>query len=111
MSTQLSPRVRDAIAALLWLPLLLILWAAALSLSIAAVGISWSLATSGTVPDLSGLSGAVDPTLIAGASLAGIAYVYLTLLTETFGEDTVDAATEQAQEIRGEVQEAREGQE
>ena len=98
-----SPTVRDAIVTALWLPLIIILWGLAIGLATAVVGVGYALATSGTVPDLGWLAGAIDPTLVALAIAAGVGYLYLMLANETFGTATVEAAQDQAEDIADEV--------
>jgi len=102
-SDTVSPRVRDAVVVLLWTPIILILLGIGVGGCVALVGIGYSLATSGRVPDLGGLAGAVDPTLAVAAVLGAVGYLYLILANETFGTDTVEAAQEQAEDIKGEV--------
>jgi hypothetical protein len=103
-SDTVSPRVRDAVVVLLWAPVVLILLGIGIGGFVALVGVGYSLATSGRVPDLGGLAGAVDPTLVAVAILGAIGYLYLILANETFGTETVEAAQEQAEDIKGEVE-------
>lgn len=100
----IDPRVRDAIVILLWAPVVLILLGIGVGAFIAIIGIGYTLATSGSAPDLGGLAGAVDPTLVAVATLGAIGYLYLILANETFGEDTVEAAQEQAKDIKDETE-------
>lgn len=98
-----SPTVRDAIVAFLWAPVIIILWGLALGIALGVGGIGWTLATSGRVPDVGGLTSAVDPTLLALGIAGGVGYLYLMLANETFGTDTVEAAQEQAEDLEDDV--------
>lgn len=103
------PRVRDAIVILLWAPVVLILLGAGIGTFIAMIGVAYTLAVSGRVPEFGGLAGAVDPTLLAVAALGAVGYLYLILANETFGEDTVEAAQEQAEDIKDEAEDTMDG--
>jgi hypothetical protein len=104
-----SPTVRDAVVIALWLPPIVILVSLATAIGIATVGMAWTLATSGTIPDVGGIAGTVDPTLAVVAVGGAVGYLYLILANETFGTDTVEAAADQAEQATESIDDAREG--
>lgn len=97
-----SPWVQDLVVIALWLPPIILL----IGTSVAVAGLGVQLALAGEVPDLSWLTGVADPTVVALAGAGAVGYLYFVLLTQTFGADTVESATDQAtdaiDDIRGE---------
>lgn len=89
-------KLKDYVIAALWGPPIITLWAAALGL----LGLAYRAAMYGEVPPLP--SGA-DATLMATGVLGAVALVYYIVLTETFGEDTVENAQENIQNIEDEA--------
>lgn len=94
-------KLKDYVIAALWGPPIITLWAAALGL----LGLAYRAAVYGDIPPLP--SGA-DATLMATGILGAITLVYYIVLTETFGEDTVENAQENLQNIEDEANEDNE---
>lgn len=97
-----SPWVRDLVVIALWLPVIILL----VGTSIAVAGLGVQVARAGTIPDLSWLTTVADPTVVVMGVGGAVGYLYYVLLTQTFGAETVEEATEQAtdaiDDIRGE---------
>ena len=97
-----SQWVTDLVVIALWTPLILVL----LGLALGIVGLGVQLATGGIPPSsLAAIGTAVNPTLVVLGLAVGVGYLYLLLANETFGTETVEATTEQAQELADEAQE------
>lgn len=94
--SQAHPAVKNLILLALAVPPLLVLWA----VGVAAVGVGYRTARYGTLPDLSGLSTALSSDLVLLGVAAALVYIYLVWANAVFGTSTVEAAQEQAQEIK-----------
>jgi hypothetical protein len=90
--SQVSPRIKNAIVLLAWLPPLVVLWGVA----IAIFGTGIRYARYGTLPDLSGVGSVLDSQLAVVGALGVILAFYWLLSVATFGGDTVETATETA---------------
>jgi hypothetical protein len=100
--SDVSVGVKNVVVLLLWVPPILILW----GVGFALFGVGVRVALYGSLPNLAAIGMPVDPTLAGLAVVGGIGYLYLMLANETFGEETVEAATEQAQDIKDNVDES-----
>jgi len=91
--------VQDAVVVALWIPPILVLF----GISIAILGVGVRTALHGSVPDLSGLGGAVDSQLVLLALGGAIGGLYWLLARATFGGETVDESVESAGEAADQV--------
>lgn len=89
------PHVRDAVVLALWIPPILIL----IAIGLAAVGLAWQIVQGRPVP-LGDVGDAVPPSLLVSGAVVAVGYLYLMVANETFGESTVEAATEQAEDLQ-----------
>lgn len=100
---EISSRVRSAVVALLWGPVVIVLYAIALT----PVAMLYRYAIHGEPPILFGIAESLDPTATGGMLLAvavGIAGLYYLLAHVTFGAETVQTAQEGAQELAEDMQ-------
>jgi len=89
------PGVKNLIIVLLWMPLLILLYAATVGLGF----IIYRTGRYGTVPDITGLSEAVNGQLAVIAIVAAVAFLYWTLIRATFGGEFVDNSADSAGEV------------
>lgn len=99
--SQAHPAVRNLILLLLAVPPLLVLW----GIGIAAVGVGYRMARYGALPELTGLSSVLSSEVTLLAVAAAIGYIYLIWANAVFGTRMVDAAKDQAEDIKDEVDE------
>lgn len=90
------PWVTNAIVLALGVPPILVLWA----IGVAAVGIGYRTARYGTLPDLSGALSFANSELAVLAVGAAVGYMYLVWFNTVFGTGNVDAAIDQAEDIK-----------
>jgi hypothetical protein len=83
--SQVSRSVRDYVVALLWIPPILLLLGGSVAVAVALIRIALE-------GSLTTLSLPVDPTLVVIGVASAIGILYLTVMRETFGGDTVEAA-------------------
>lgn len=100
--SKVHPFVKNAVVVALWLPLVAVLWA----IGIASVWLAYRIGRYGTLPETGSLAAALpDSQLGVLGLILAIGYLYLLISNVTFGSDAVESTTEQAQEIRDEVEE------
>jgi hypothetical protein len=99
---QVHPYVQNAIILAIGAPPIMVLWSA----GIGALGLAFNLATSGTVPNVAAPGLASSDTALLGVA-AAVGYLYLIWANAVFGESTVEAGMDQADELRGEYQDSQ----
>jgi hypothetical protein len=97
--SKVHPAVKNAIVIALGIPPILILT----SIGIFAVGTSYRMAVLGQQPAIPSLPPILSSDLAIAAIIGGVAYMYLIWANVVFGSYAVNTATEQAQDIKDQV--------